>query len=142
MSIWTVIRFLHVSSAIIWVGGQLTLSLVVRPAAAAVGLEERSELFTEAGRRFGRIALIGLMPLLLSTGLALAFHRGVTFGALARPGYGSTLGAKVAFALVSFGLAAAHGVAATRTGGAARAVGLAAAVVSLIVVALATSLVP
>jgi uncharacterized membrane protein len=33
VSIWTIIRFLHVIAAILWVGGQLTLSLIIRPVA-------------------------------------------------------------------------------------------------------------
>lgn len=141
---WSLVRFLHVTAAILWVGGQLTLSLVVRPAAAdTLDGDRRREFFTAAGRRFGRVSTVILMPVLLATGLALASHRGVTFGALALPGYGVTLGIKIVLAFVSFGLAAAHGIIATRghTAG-SRFLGIAGALVSVAVVLLATSLVP
>lgn len=138
------IRFLHVGAAILWVGGQLALSLVVRPAAVeTLETEARGVLFTAAGRRFGRIATMALMPLLLASGIALAWHRGVNLGALARPGYGSTLAVKIGIALASFVLAGVHGIAATRASSSvSRAVGIAGAVVSLAVVLVATSLVP
>ncbi|MFD0664096.1 hypothetical protein [Thermocatellispora tengchongensis] len=35
MTWWTVVRFLHVLAAALWVGGQLTVSLVVLPWPAA-----------------------------------------------------------------------------------------------------------
>ena len=31
VSIWTLVRFVHVLSAMVWVGGQLLLSLLVLP---------------------------------------------------------------------------------------------------------------
>jgi hypothetical protein len=39
-----------------------------------------------AARRFGNLANIALLPLLLVTGTALAWHRGVTFGSSTSPG--------------------------------------------------------
>lgn len=143
-SVWWILRFLHVGAAILWVGGQLALTLVVRPAAAiTLDDEARTELFVEAGRRFGRLATLALMPVLLATGLALAWHRGVQLASLGRPGYGTILGTKIVLAFVSFGLAAVHGVAAGRSSpGVARVVGIAGALVSLVVVLLATALVP
>lgn len=142
--IWTLIRFLHVGSAILWVGGQLTLSLIVRPVVGrSLDAAERRELFRSLGSRFGRLANLGLIPLLLGSGLALAYHRGVTFGALAVGGYGTTLAVKIVVAFVSFGLAAAHGMAAVRSANrAARFVGIAGALASVAVVVLAVSLVP
>lgn len=144
ISSWTIVRFLHVLSAIAWVGGQLTLSLIVRRAA----IEElddpgsRTALFAAAGRRFARVSTLGLMPVLVATGIALAWHRGVDFGGLARPGYGGVLATKVLLAFVSLGLAVLHGVTATRQPGTSRAIGLAGLTVSVTVVLLATALVP
>lgn len=142
--IWTAVRFFHVGSAILWVGGQLTLSLIVRPAAARL-LEDqtRVDLVSDMGSRFARIAGAGLIPLLLATGIALAYHRGVTFGALAVPGYGRTLAVKITLALVSFVVAGLHGMTAVRSSTRAiRIVGMSGAVVSVVVVLLAVSLVP
>lgn len=142
--VWTVVRFLHVVSAILWVGGQLTLSLIVRPVAKEA-LEEdlRIHLSNGLGSRFGRISAIGLIPILLATGLSLTYHRGVTAGYLGLPGYGTTLGFKIALALLSFGLAAGHGMTAVRSSTRAiRIIGITGALVSVAVVLLAVSLVP
>jgi len=141
---WTVVRFAHVISAVLWVGGQLTLSLVVRRAAAET-LEDRSRsvLFETIGRVFGRIATFVLMPVLLGTGLALIYHRGVDIGALSAGSYGQILSAKILLAFLSFGLAAVHGALATRASATvSRAVGIAGGVVATAVVLLATALVP
>jgi uncharacterized membrane protein len=140
---WALVRFLHVGGAILWVGGQLTLSLIVRPV-AITHMDEgpRRAALTAMGARFGRIAAWGLFPVLLATGLALSYHRGVEYGAFRIPGYGPILGVKVALAMVSFALAGVHGFAAARSSsGAARAVGIAGALVSILVVLLATVLV-
>jgi uncharacterized membrane protein len=142
--IWTVVRFVHVGSAILWVGGQLTLSFVVRPVTGQLfDADGRRDLISSLGSRFGRISALGLIPLLLASGIALIYHRGVTFAALAIPGYGATLGTKIVLALVSFALAAAHGMSAVNASSrAARLVGLTGTIVSLTVVLLAVSLVP
>lgn len=102
----------------------------------------RREVFVAAGERFGRIGLILLMPLLLATGIALTYHRGVDLGVLGMPGYGATLTAKIILALVSFVLAGVHGfIAARASRRASRIMGLVGAAVSLAVVFLAASLI-
>src|SRR5690606_28261362 len=123
---------------------QLTLSLIVRPVTTRLMDDEsRRELVSALGSRFGRTAAVGLAPLLLASGLALTYHRGVTFGAFTMGGYGTTLGIKIVLALVSFGLAAAHGMTAVRSSSrAVRIVGMTGTIVSLLVVVLAVSLVP
>lgn len=142
--LWTGVRFLHVTAAILWVGGQLTLSFIVRPAAQRLFDDDtRRALISSLGRTFGRLASVGLIPVLLATGLALIHHRGVTFGYLTVPGYGSSLATKIVLALISFGLAAFHGITAMRSSATmARWVGITGAAVSLAVVVLAVSLVP
>ncbi len=143
LSVWTIVRFLHVVSAVLWVGGQLTLSLIVRPAAVrALDAEQRSDLFTLAGPRVARLSTLLLMPVLLGSVLALAWHRGVDFAMLTLPGYGLTLGIKITLALVSLALAVLHGIVVSRNGGTARVIGVAGLAVSVSVVLLATSLVP
>lgn len=142
--IWWILRFLHVGSAVVWVGAQLTLSLLVRPVLARrFDQEQRTEISTALGARFGRFSSFVLIPVLLTSGLSLIYHRGVTFGLLASPGYGTTLATKIVLALVSFGLAIAHGMVAARSSARAiRTIGIIGVVISLAVVALATSLVP
>lgn len=144
VSWWTVVRFAHVISAVLWVGGQLTLSIVVRRAAGeTLDDRPRTELFERMGRVFGRIATFALMPILLGSGLALIYHRGVALEAFTVGSYGQILTAKVLLAFVSFALAAVHGVVATRgSSRASRLVGIGGGVVSVVVVLLATALVP
>lgn len=142
--IWSLVRFVHIAAAVVWVGGQLTLSLVVRPVTTRLlADDDRRQLVSALGSRFGRIAMVALIPLLLASGLALIYHRGVTFGALTVPGYGATLGVKIVLALTSFALASVHGMVAARTSSrAVRIVGITGVVISLTVVALAATLVP
>lgn len=141
---WTLVRFTHVLAAVLWVGGQLTLSLVVRRAAQETVTDEaRSDLFTSMGRSFGRMANFVLMPVLLGTGLALIYHRGVDLGALAVGSYGQILTVKIVLAFISFGVAAVHGMMANRAvPGTSRALGITGALVSVTVILLATALVP
>lgn len=141
---WSVVRFAHVLSAILWVGGQLTLSLVVRRAAGETLQDEtRSDLFMTMGRVFARMANFVLMPVLLATGLALIYHRGVDIGALSAGSYGHIVTANILLAFVSFGLAAIHGVTARRSSTrTSRLIGIVGGVVSATVVLLATALVP
>jgi len=87
-SIWTLVRFAHVLAAVLWVGGQLSLSLVVRPAAAST-LDDstRSAFFIRVGRIFGRLSSFVLFPVLLGTGLGLIYqpwsgHRSLGSGQL------------------------------------------------------------
>ena len=144
VNVWPTVRFLHLVAAVLWVGGQLTLALVVRQALerSIADPERRREVFVAAGERFGRLGLLVLMPVLLATGIALAYHRGVDMGILSLPGYGMTLTAKIILAFVSFALAGVHGfVAARASRRMSRILGIVGAVVSLAVVFLAASLI-
>jgi hypothetical protein len=49
------------------------------------------------------------LPALVVTGVAFAWHRGVTFGSFDDPGYGRLLGIKLVLVVVSIALAAVHG---------------------------------
>ncbi len=140
---WSLVRFAHVLSAILWVGGQLTLSMVVRRAAAeTVDGATRSGLFTAIGKHFGRLANLVLMPVLLGSGLALIYHRGVDLGALSVGSSGQILTVKIVLAFVSFALAVLHGIMASRGTRVSRTIGITGGVVSAAVVLLATALVP
>jgi len=142
LGLWSLVRFVHVVGAVVWLGGQLTISALVLPAARrrlAVG--DRADLMRVVGMRFGIATVTVLIPLQVATGLALAWHKGVTVAALADPGYGRTLAGKlVAFALVMLAVGAhgwANGVG-RRT--LARALAVASLVGSFGVVLLATAL--
>ncbi|GAA3970958.1 hypothetical protein FOF52_14655 [Thermobifida alba] len=115
LTIWTVVRFLHVLGAALWVGGQLTVSLVVLPLARR-GLddERRGALLTAVGRRFGVLTAAFFLPLQIGTGVALAWRRGVTWESLLVPGYGRILAAKLALFAVVMLAAALHGAASSR----------------------------
>lgn len=70
---WTLIRFVHVLSAIAWVGVQLTLFLLFPVLRRRLGAEEFREVARAAGMRLGVVAGVTL-PALLASGLALASH--------------------------------------------------------------------
>lgn len=140
---WSLVRFVHVTAAMGWVGGQLLLSGVVLPVLRAnLDPQVRLPLIHATARRFALIANVGLLPLLLVTGIALAWHRGVTFGSFDDPGYGRLLGIKLVLVVVSIVLAAVHGVLATRQPRTARPVAITGLGVSLGIVVFATALVP
>jgi uncharacterized membrane protein len=138
------VRFVHVLSAMAWVGGQLMLSLLVLPVVRRrLDAASRAPLTREVGVRFGIFTVAVFLPLQVVTGIALAAHRGVTVGDLAEAGYGRTLGEKVIlFALVLL-VSALHGVAVGRgQDRLARLLGIATLLGSVGVVLLATALVP
>ena len=142
MTLWTVVRFVHVAGAALWVGGQLTLTLIVLPLARrALSDEDRARVMPAVGRRFARITLAAFLPSQVATGVALAAHRGVTFGSLAEPGYGRTLAAKLILVVVAMVAAAGHGIASAKGQPAlARVLTLCSLICSLGVVLLATAL--
>ena len=141
---WTIVRFLHVTAAALWVGGQLLLTLVVAPLARRhLAPDTRAVIVGGVGRRFGTLTTAVLLPVLVATGIALAWHRGVTLDSFRYPGYGRTLGLKIVLVVVMVGAAAAHGIAAGRgRTRLARSLGLGSLGLSLVVVLLATALVP
>jgi putative copper export protein len=140
---WSLVRFLHVVAAMGWVGGQLLLSAVVLPVLRAE-LEPavRGPLVRTTARRFALVANIVLLPVLLGTGIALAWHRGVTLGILDEPGYGRLLGTKLVLVVVSIVLAGAHGALVRARPRTARTLAVTGLASSLGVVVFATALVP
>lgn len=140
---WSLVRCVHVLAAMGWVGGQLLLSGVVLPV-----LREQLEagvrvpLVRATARRFALLANVGLLPTLIGTGTALAWHRGVTFGSLDEPGYGRLLAAKLVLVVASVALAAVHGVLAMSRPRVARPLAMAGLASSVAIVIFATALVP
>ncbi|MFJ5560746.1 hypothetical protein ACIQCD_25875 [Streptomyces sp. NPDC093250] len=139
---WSLVRFVHVAGAALWVGGQLGLSLVILPLARHLLAPEAKDRFTAAvGRRFGMLTGALFLPAQLATGWALAWHRGVTWASLAEPGYGRTLATKLALFTVVMLAAAGHGIAhAKGRADLARALAVVSLASSLGVVLLATAL--
>lgn len=142
LTVWSLVRFLHVLGAVLWVGGQLTVSALVLPVARSrLGEEQRAALMRSLGMRLGIVTVVAFIPLQVTTGVLLAAHKGVTIASLAEPGYGRMLAGKLtAFVLVMLA-AALHGWA---TGAGRRTLARALAVSTLVgsvgVVLLATAL--
>jgi len=139
---WAVVRFLHVVSAALWVGGQLTVSLVLLPLARSMlEADRRAALLKAVGRRFGMFTGAFFLPVQIGTGVAIAWHKGVTLASLAEPGYGRLLAAKLGLFVLVMIAAGLHGWA-TGAGrpGFARVMAVASLVGSVGVVLLATGL--
>jgi uncharacterized membrane protein len=66
---WTLVRILHVLSAMMWVGGQLLLSLLVLPVLRR-GLDaaSRAPLTRQVGVRFGIFTVAVFLPYRSSPG--------------------------------------------------------------------------
>ena len=140
---WSLVRFVHVLAAMGWVGGQLLLSAVVLPVLRhRLDPEVRAPLVRATATRFAVVANVALLPVLLASGIALAWHRGVTLGTFDDPGYGRLLGIKLVLVVISIGLAAVHGVLATSRPRTARPLGIAGLASSMGIVVFATALVP
>jgi putative copper export protein len=144
ITVWALVRFVHVVLAMAWVGGQLLLSLLVLPVLRRrLDAATRAPLTREVGIRFGVFTVAVFLPLQVLTGLALAAHRGVTLHSLAEPGYGRILGAKVILFAAVLLVSGAHGMAVGRSQDRlARVLGIATLLGSVGVVLLATALVP
>ncbi|WP_264022676.1 hypothetical protein [Mycolicibacterium pyrenivorans] len=143
IDIWTAVRFLHVLGAIIWVGGQLTVTVVVLPMAQRqLVASDRANVMRAVGKRFALITAAVFLPVQIATGVLLAVHRDVTWAMLLEPGYGRVLMAKVLLFAAVMAASVVHGMAqARRRPRAARAASIASLVGSLGIVLLATALV-
>ena len=139
---WAVARFVHVLSAAVWVGGQVTLSLLMLPLlrrrlpAALAG-----PVLASIGKRFGIYTIAAFLPIQVASGVALALHAHVTWASLAEPGYGRTLLTKLAVFAVVMVMSGMHGwLHATHRLGAARALALGSLIGSCVIVLLAAGL--
>ena len=115
IDVWTVVRFLHVIGAILWIGGQLTFALVVTPALKRTQVDEEHLVAAQMGvaRRFGNVVSWVGIPLQLATGFALSF-RVFDLGKGTIDGYGFWLGFKIILFLGAILLAAVHGIMSAR----------------------------
>jgi uncharacterized membrane protein len=140
---WSLVRFAHVLAAMGWVGGQLLLSVVVLPVLrSALGPQDRVPIIRAAATRFAVLANAVLLPTLVASGVAMAWHRGVRFATLTEDGYGRLLAIKLVLVVGSIVLAAVHGVLATRRPRSARPLGVLGLSTSVAIVVFATALVP
>ncbi|MHB8190293.1 MAG: hypothetical protein ACYDHP_07735 [Ferrimicrobium sp.] len=107
---WSLVLFVHILAAAVWVGGQLMLVLVLMP---PLRRSARPELIREvaglAGRRFAILTNFGLAPALVTTGVLLAWHDGVSLSNLDATVFGRVLVVKVALVIVVFIIAGLHG---------------------------------
>ena len=70
---WTIVRFLHVTAAAVWVGMQVTLMVLIPHVRRTVGADVSRQIVHTAARRLLITAAVAL-PTLLATGIALASH--------------------------------------------------------------------
>lgn len=142
LDLWSLVRFVHVLGAIIWLGGQLAISALVLPVARRrLAADARARLMQTLGKRFGIATLVALIPLQILSGVALAWHKGVTAASLAEPGYGRTLAGKLAAFVLVMLAAALHGWAnAAGRRALARSLAISSLIGSLVIVLLATAL--
>lgn len=128
--LWTLVRFLHVLSAMVWVGGQLTLTAMLLPVVRArLAAGDRAEVMRHVGRRFGLFTLAVFLPVQIITGVLLS------------PGYGRTLLAKLIVVALVLAASGVHGWAqGTARAELARAFAVGSLLGSLVIVLLATAL--
>jgi uncharacterized membrane protein len=106
--------FVHILSAVIWVGGMLFLALVAVPAARSLPPSERGALLTAIGRRF-RLVGWTCIALLLVTGVIIAGYRGVgptllLTGQLPANQFGAVLRVKLVLVGIMVGLTLVHDI--------------------------------
>src|SRR5579864_7179150 len=95
----TLVLTIHVIAACIWIGGQITLGMLVPV------LRSRPEVVRAAARRFQWLAWVAFLVLIV-TGIANIHYAGISLGHLNHNPAGATLTLKLGFVLLS-GLAAA-----------------------------------
>lgn len=68
MILTTILKFLHLLSTVMWIGGMLTINLVLMPSLAAIDPPQRGKMLGASLKRYMPLAL-GAMILLLLTGI-------------------------------------------------------------------------
>jgi copper resistance protein D len=112
MFVYQLSVFLHILSAVIWIGGMFFLALVLVPTSRGLPPAERARLFGEVGRRFRAVGW-GCIVVLLLTGVVNMAYRGVTWQNLftvelwSSP-FGTTLALKLGVVVVMLGLSVYH----------------------------------
>ena len=104
--------FLHILSAVIWIGGMLFLALVVVPVTRPLPPGERAALVGAVGRRFRAVGW-ACIAVLLVTGVVNSAYRGITpenlfTAALWSSPFGTTLALKLGVVAVMLALSVYH----------------------------------
>lgn len=95
ITIWSIIRWIHILAAILWIGGMFFILLVLLPILRrALPKVERTLVLAKAGERFGVLSIVAL-TMLIVTGYFNAVHRHVVWTRLDDSQYGRTLGLKL-----------------------------------------------
>ncbi len=107
-SIWSWIRWVHLVSAIVWIGGQLFILIVLLPILRnALPRNERALLFAQVGRRYAVVSWIALL-LLVATGILNGERRGIEWARLPQSSYGRILLVKLIFVAVVIAITLVH----------------------------------
>ena len=96
ISIWVLVRWLHIMSAITWIGGMLFILLVLLPIVRPMlDPDSRALLVGKVGTRYGVISVVALLTLLI-TGYFNGERRHVDWSNLTGTDYGTRLLIKLA----------------------------------------------
>lgn len=112
MTWYQAIVFIHIISAVIWVGGIFFLGLIAVPAVRRLQPEPRHNLMMELGLRFRNIGYT-LLVVLIITGVIQAGAHGATVtnvlnGTFFQTRFGATLGAKLLFFVAMLAVSITH----------------------------------
>jgi putative copper export protein len=108
--LWTLVRFLHVTGAAIWVGGMIALGAVAVPAARLAGDPAAGRrVIRTAARRFGAIGGLTL-AVIAASGFGLIHHRGLGVDQLPASDYGRRIIAKMILLVLMAVVALLHGL--------------------------------
>ncbi|MDG5818832.1 FixH family protein [Natronococcus sp. A-GB7] len=102
----TIVDFVHIVGAGLWIGGLAVLALAVVPTARETAVGDRATLVADAIRRFSILALSGV-TLVVATGFVLASWHVPEADGLTDTTYGLTLVAKLALIAIALGLGGA-----------------------------------
>jgi uncharacterized membrane protein len=104
--------FLHVTSAVVWVGGMFFLALVAVPAVRKMPPEARSRVVGAMGERFRTIGWICIAVLVVTGIVNLAYRRitweSVATGAIFGTDFGAVLAYKTGVVLAMIALSIVH----------------------------------
>jgi len=80
MTVFAVLKALHLLAAVLWVGGMFFAYVVLRPSLAAIEAPQRMLLHTQVFRKFF-LVIWHAMPVIILTGLAMLSYIGGMSGA-------------------------------------------------------------
>lgn len=108
ISIWAVIRWMHLLAAMTWIGGMIFILIVLLPVMRrSLSPLERTLLFAKVGQRYFTASWIAVIILVI-TGILNAERRGVDWTRLTGSQYGRTLHLKLEIAGVVVVLTLIH----------------------------------